>query len=371
MFSKAKRIVIKIGSSLIIDETNCARKSWLQSLAADLAALKAEGKEIIVVTSGAVALGRHPLGYGRRALELEEKQAAAACGQIMLFSLWQEVLQQQELFSAQILLTADDSIHRRRYLNARNTMDTLLENKAIIPIINENDTVATAELRFGDNDRLAARVAQMAGADMLVLFSDIDGLYTADPSQHPDAKFIAQVGDITPEIERMAGGASSAVASGGMVTKLAAAKIALSAGCHMIIARGTGQHPLKTLIEGGKYTAFVAKESPLSARQHWIAGSLHPAGSVTIDDGAARALQSGKSLLPAGVSAIEGHFERGDAVLIKNTGGRIMGKGLIAYAAEDAQRIRGKKSQEIEQILGFKRRDVLIHRDDMVLEANV
>jgi len=369
MLADAKRIVIKIGSSLIIDEANEPRRAWLQSLAEDIAALKRDGREVIVVTSGAVALGRRPMGYGRRALALEEKQAAAACGQITLFSLWEEALRPVALAAAQMLLTADDSIHRRRYLNARNTLDTLLENKTIVPIVNENDTVATAELRFGDNDRLAARLAQMAGADMLVLFSDIDGLYNANPATHPEAQFIAEVREITPQIERMAGGAASSVASGGMITKLAAAKIALGAGCHMLIACGTLPHPLRALREGGACTRFIAPESPLSARKHWIAGSLHPAGSITVDDGAARALRSGKSLLPAGVIALEGRFDRGDAVLIKSADGAIIGKGLIAYAAEDAQRILGKKSGEIEQILSFKRKDVLIHRDDLALDG--
>ena len=368
MFKDAKRIVIKVGSSLIIDEENAARKAWLSSLAQDIAALKKQGKQIIIVTSGAVALGRAPLGYGRRALELEEKQAAAACGQIILFSLWAEMLAQVNFFAAQMLLTADDSINRRRYLNARNTLDTLLENTSAIPVINENDTVATAELRFGDNDRLAARMAQMAGADLLVLFSDIDGLYTADPRSNPSAEFISEITEITDEIEAMAGGAASAMSNGGMATKITAAKIASGAGCHMIIARGTEVHPLKTLMDDGKCTRFVAKENPKSARKHWIAGGLHPSGIVYVDDGAADALKTGKSLLPAGVKAVEGRFDRGDAVLIKTLKDKLLGKGLIAYSADDATRILGRKSQEIEQILGFKRRDVLIHRDDLVLE---
>ena len=368
MFAHAKRIVIKIGSSLLVDDNYHLRDAWLATLAADIAVLTKSGKQVIVVTSGAVALGRQTLGYGKRVLELEEKQAAAACGQIALFSKWAASLEHEKLKSAQILLTADDSIHRRRYLNARNTLEVLLECGAV-PIINENDTVATAEIRFGDNDRLAARVAQMAGADVLILFSDIDGLYTANPNSDANATFIAEVKEITAEIEQMAGGASSAVSSGGMITKIAAAKIATASGCHMVIARGNKEHPLRALVDGGKCTRFVAQGSPLSARKHWIAGSIHPAGSITVDDGAVTALKSGKSLLPAGVVAIEGHFDRGDAVLIKDRKGTVIGKGLIAYAAEDATRIAGKKSQEIEQILGFKRRDVLVHRDDMVLEA--
>jgi len=368
MLSHAKRIVIKVGSSLITDEADTPRVAWLASLAADVAEARQDGKEVIVVTSGAVALGRAPLGYGKRALELEEKQAAAACGQITLFSLWGEALAQKGLRPAQILLTADDSINRQRYLNARNTLEVLLENTHVIPIINENDTVATAELRFGDNDRLAARVAQMAGAELLILFSDIDGLYSADPNSNPAAKFIDEVKEITSDIERMAGGAKTALSSGGMTTKLEAAKIAMGAGCHMIIARGHVDHPLKALKDGGKHTRFVAHGTPKSARKHWIAGSLHPAGNITVDDGAAKALASGKSLLPAGVSAIEGRFERGDAVFIRDGKGHVIGKGLIAYNSTDAQKILGKKSQDIEAILGFKRRDVLIHRDDLALE---
>jgi len=369
MFTTAKRIVIKVGSSLLTDEAGGhVRETWMAALAEDLHALTAQGKQVIVVTSGAVALGRLQLGLKAKShLLLEEKQAAAACGQIELFAAWRNALAHYQLKVAQLLLTADDSIERRRYLNARNTIDTLLELGAI-PIINENDTVATAEIRFGDNDRLAARVAQMAGADLLVLFSDIDGLYTANPSSHKNATFIPEVTEITAGIERMAGGVSSSVGSGGMVTKLAAAKIAMAAGCHMLIARGTLEHPLRALMNGGACTRFIAKESPLSARKHWIAGSIHPAGSVIVDDGAVRALKSGKSLLPAGVKAIDGQFDRGDAVLIKDEKGAIIGKGLIAYDAEDAVRILGKQSHEIEQILGFKRRDVLIHRDDMVLQ---
>jgi glutamate 5-kinase len=368
MLGNAKRIVIKVGSSLLIDAENQLRTNFLSQVAEGIAALISEGKQVIVVTSGAVALGRPALGYGKRALTLEEKQAAAACGQITLFSMWDKAFSTFQLKPAQILLTADDSIHRRRYLNAKNTLDTLLESKSVIPVINENDTVATAELRFGDNDRLAARVAQMAEADMLIIFSDIDGLYSADPTKHKDAQFIETVPDITDDIEKMAGGAASSVSSGGMVTKIAAAKIATASGCHVIIARGTGEHPLRALIQGGKHTHFVAKGTPRTARKEWIAGSLHATGAIIVDDGAAGALSSGKSLLPAGVVKVEGQFDRGDAVLIKNKEGKQLGKGLIAYASDDAVRIAGKKSGEIEQILGFKRRDVLIHRDDMVLE---
>ena len=370
MFTNAKRIVIKVGSSLLTDEAaGCVRTEWLMALAEDIFELTKQKKQVIVVTSGAVALGRMQLGLKQKShLHLEEKQAAAACGQIALSSAWSDALGHYNLKAAQLLLTADDSIERRRYLNARNTLDTLLELGAV-PIINENDTVATAEIRFGDNDRLSARITQMAGADLLVLLSDVDGLYTANPGTNQDAKFIPEVCEITPEIEHMAGGSSSAVGTGGMTTKLGAAKIAMAAGCHMIIASGESAHPVRALVNGGKCTRFVASESPLSARKHWIAGSIHPAGSVTIDAGAAGALKTGKSLLPAGVTAIEGQFERGDAVLIKDNNGAVIGKGLIAYAAEDAARIIGKKTQEIENILGFRGRNVLIHRDDMALDS--
>jgi len=360
MISSAKRIVIKVGSSLVADEaTGKLREAWLAAFAEDVAALAAQNKQVILVTSGAIALGRAQLGLKAKSLlHLEEKQAAAACGQIALFAAWRDAFAAHKIKIGQLLLTADDSIHRRRYLNARNTIDTLLELGAI-PVINENDTVATTEIRFGDNDRLSARVAQMAGADLLILLSDVDGLYSADPSSNPKAEFIAEVKEITGEIEAMAGGASS-LGSGGMVTKLA--------GCHMIIARGTVDRPLKALQAGGKHTQFIARENPLGARKHWIAGSVHPAGTIVVDDGAAQALKNGKSLLPAGAVAIEGEFDRGDAVLIKNLNGVVIAKGLIAYDAADARRIMGKQSADIEKILGFKRRDVLIHRDDLVLE---
>ncbi len=369
MLENAKRIVIKVGSALVADETTGeVRRAWLSAFAGDIGALVGQAKQVILVTSGAIALGRAQLGLKAKSLlPLEEKQAAAACGQIALYAAWRDALSAQKIKIGQVLLTADDSIVRRRYLNARNTMDTLLELGAI-PVINENDTVATSEIRFGDNDRLAARVAQMIGADLLILLSDIDGLYSADPGQDATAKFIPEVTAITADIEKMAGGSGSALGSGGMRTKIEAAKIATNAGCHMVIARGTEAHSLKALLEGGKCTHFAAHGNPKSARKHWIAGSVHPAGSIVVDDGAAKALASGKSLLPAGVVSVEGNFDRGDTVLIKNKSGDILGKGLIAYAAADATRIRGKQSQDIEAILGFKGRSALIHRDDLVLE---
>lgn len=372
VFQQSQRIVIKIGSSLIIGADFGVRENWLETLAEDIAGLRRQGKQVVIVTSGAIALGRHVLRYGTRPLELEEKQAAAACGQIKLISHWAKAFQFEaaadSIYPAQILLTLDDSENRRRYLNACNTLFTLLARPHIIPIVNENDTVATSEIRVGDNDRLAARVAQMTSADLLVLFSDIDGLYNANPNTNPNAEFISEVSQLTPEIEAMAGGAGSVFGSGGMRTKIEAAKIALAAGCSMIIGRGTAPHPIQRLIEGERCTIFRAASSPKSARKHWISGSLHAAGSYVADKGAAAALLNGKSLLPAGVCTVEGVFGRGDAVLIKNLQGQILGKGLSAYSSDDAGRIIGFKSSEIERILGYKYRDTLVHRDDMVLE---
>ena len=372
IFQQSQRIVIKIGSSLIIGEDFQARENWLKTLAEDTAGLRRQGKQIVIVTSGAIALGRHVLRYGMRPLELAEKQAAAACGQIKLISQWAKAFQfaveSDSLYPAQILLTLDDSENRRRYLNACNTLTALLAATHIIPIVNENDTVATSEIRVGDNDRLAARVAQMTSADLLVLFSDIDGLYNANPKTNPNAEFIAEIDEITPEIEATAGGTGSEYGSGGMRTKIEAAKIALAAGCSMIIGKGIDSHPIRRLVEGERCTLFRAASTPKSARKHWISGSLYASGSYVADDGAANALRDGKSLLPAGVRAVEGTFGRGDAVVIKDKNGRIIGKGLSAYSSDDAAKIIGYNSGEIERILGYKYRDTLVHRDDMVLE---
>ena len=367
---RAKRIVIKIGTSLIMGSDTTVREAWLGTLAQDIAALKVQNKQVLIVTSGAVGLGRKVLGYGTRILKLEEKQAAAACGQITLFSEWEKALRRADadLRTAQILLTLDDSENRRRYLNARSTLETLLAEPHIIPVINENDTVATSELRIGDNDRLAARLAQMVGADALILFSDVDGLYTANPARDPKASLLETIENITPDIEAMANGIGTPTASGGMRTKIDAAKIALAAGCHMIIASGVADHPLTRLITGGPHSHFIAHSTPKAARKHWIAGSIKPSGTLYVDEGAVAALHSGKSLLPAGVKKIEGNFERGDAVIIKSESGALLGKGLSAYSTTDAVKIMGRKSAEIEQILGFKGRDTLIHRDDMMLE---
>jgi len=365
--AKARRVVVKIGSALLVEgSTGRVNRSWLETLAADVAAMRARGQEVVIVSSGAIALGRRQLGLPAGKLKLDESQAAAAVGQIRLAHAWKEVLEQRGFTVAQVLLTLGDTEERRRYLNARNTLTTLLRLGSI-PVINENDTVATAEIRYGDNDRLAARVAQMASADCLVLLSDVDGLYTADPTRHPDAEFIPEVARITPDIEAMAGGSASDVGSGGMATKVLAAKIAVPAGCHMCVAIGHEPHPLRRIEGGARCTWFVADESPVTVRKQWIAGMLKPAGVLHVDAGAVKALRGGKSLLPAGVTKVEGRFDRGDAVAVRDPDGREIARGLVAYSGEDARRIRGRRSQELEGLLGYRGRDEIIHRDDLVL----
>ena len=365
--SRARRVVVKIGSALLVDAaTGRLNRAWLETLAADLAALRKRGQEVILVSSGAIALGRRQLGLAPGRLRLEESQAAAAVGQIRLAHAWKEVLEQHDLAVAQMLLTFGDTEERRRYLNARNTLETLLKLGAI-PVVNENDTVATAEIRYGDNDRLAARVAQMASADCLVLLSDVDGLYTADPTVDANAQFVPEVTRITAAIEAMAGGSASAVGTGGMATKVMAGRIALAAGCNMCIAVGHEQHPLDRIEAGARCTWFVAEESPKTVRKQWIAGLLKPAGTLHVDAGAARALRSGKSLLPAGVTRVEGRFDRGDAVVVRDADGLELARGLCAYSSEAARRVCGRRSQELEAILGYRGRDEMIHRDDLVL----
>jgi glutamate 5-kinase len=363
----ARRIVVKIGSSLLVDrrlgELNAA---WLASLAQDVAELARADKQVILVSSGAIALGRHMLGFPSGALELEKSQAAAAVGQVSLAGAYQAALGAHGLTAAQILLTLGDTEERRRYLNARQTIATLLTHRAV-PVVNENDTVATSEIRYGDNDRLSARVASMMSADCLVLLSDIDGLYTAPPGSGTDIRRIDEVRAITPEIEAMAGSAGSELSRGGMVTKIEAGKIALSSGTNMVITSGKVMHPLHALSHGAPCTWFIAHSDPVTARKRWIAGQLEPKGSVEIDAGAEKALASGKSLLPAGVTRVEGAFERGDAVIIRAADGRELGRGLIAYARADAARIIGRKSGEIAAVLGHAGRTELVHRDDMVL----
>jgi len=366
-WSSARRIVIKIGSSLLTDaKTGALNRAWLSSLIDDVATLKTGGKQVILVSSGAIALGRKTLELPSGPLKLEENQAAASVGQIGLAHAYEETFRSAKLVAAQILLTLGDTEERRRYLNARSTMETLLRIGAV-PVVNENDTVATAEIRFGDNDRLAARVAAMMNADTLVLLSDIDGLYTADPRVRPDAAFIPEVPRITPEIEAMAGHALPGHSSGGMVTKLDAARIAVGNGCRMVIADGRDFRPLAGIDDGGRATWFLSQVGPRSARKRYFAGSLKPAGNLILDEGARRALGTGKSLLPAGVTAIEGEFQRGDAVVLRGTDGAEIARGLSAYSAAEARRIIGHKSREIEAILGYRGREELVHRDDLVL----
>jgi glutamate 5-kinase len=362
-----RRIVVKVGSSLLVDaEAGRLQHAWLEALAEDIAALHRQGRDVLVVSSGAIALGRSVLKLPPGPLKLEDSQAAAAVGQIALARTWTEVLGRHGITAGQVLVTLGDTEERRRYLNARSTIAKLLEWKAI-PVINENDTVATNEIRYGDNDRLAARVATMASADLLILLSDVDGLYDAPPGDGRDAKLVPLVSRITAEIEAMAGASVSALSRGGMQTKIEAGKIATTAGTHMVIASGRIEHPLQAIAKGGNCTWFLTPANPVTARKKWIAGSLEPKGTLTIDAGALAALRRGKSLLPAGITRIDGAFERGDAVVIRGPDGAEIGRGLVAYDAEEAEKIRGKSSGDILQILGFSGRAEVIHRDDMVL----
>jgi glutamate 5-kinase len=367
----ARRLVVKIGSALLVAEDGEIRRGWLDTLADDVARCRARGQEVILVSSGAIAVGRRHLGLAGSRLRLEEKQAAAATGQIRLAHAYQEALARHSITVAQILLTLEDTEERRRHLNARATFAQLLGLGAV-PVVNENDTIATAEIRFGDNDRLAARVAQMTSADMLVLLSDIDGLYTADPRKEPDARHIAVVHEVGPEIEAMAGEAAPGYSSGGMVTKLAAARIAMNAGCYLLIARGVPEEgavpgPLAAIEAGARTTLFLPRGEPRSARKAWIAGTVDPSGVIVVDDGALLALRRGRSLLPAGIVAVQGVFERGDAVIVRTRSGAEAGRGLSAYSSADIRRIAGHKSGEIAGILGYRGRDEAIHRDDLVL----
>jgi glutamate 5-kinase len=362
-----RRVVVKIGSALLVDQKEGAlKRAWLESLAEDLAALTKRGAEVLVVSSGSIALGRTVLGLPGRALRLEESQAAAAVGQIALARAWSEALGAHKLTAGQILLTLNDTEERERYLNARATIQRLLDFKAV-PVINENDTVATTEIRYGDNDRLAARVATMAGADLLVLLSDIDGLYTAPPARDAGATRIPVVERVTPEIEAMAGEAGSEFSRGGMKTKIDAAKIATTGGAHMVIASGQILHPLRQIEQGGACTWFLATANPAAARKRWIAGTLVPRGSLYLDDGAVKALKSGKSLLPAGVTRVDGDFKNGDAVTVRDAAGAEIGRGLVGCDASEARKIMGKNSTAIEAELGVPFRSAMIHRDDLVL----
>ena len=363
----AQIIIIKVGSALLVNEQqNRINGEWLAGMAADIASLHAAGKSVVVVSSGAIALGQKGLGLPGTSLRLEEKQAAAATGQVILANAWMMALAQHCISTAQILLSPEDTETRRRHLNARATMKTLLELKSV-PVVNENDTVTTAEIRYGDNDRLAARVAAMLSADMLCLLSDIDGLYTENPAQNSAATHLGEVDALTPEVLKMAGSANAAYASGGMVTKLEAARIATKAGCDMVICDGRPLGPLSRLRDGARSTLFHAGASPLTARKQWIAGALSPKGSLTVDAGALGALRKGRSLLPAGILAVEGQFERGDLIAIHNQDGAVIGHGLSAYSADDANIICGHKSREIETLLGYRGRDEIIHADNLVM----
>lgn len=366
-WDRARRIVVKIGSALLADRaTGDLKTEWLASLIEDVAALRKAGRQVVLVSSGAVALGRFKLGLPKGALELEQSQAAAAVGQISLAAAYQALAGQHGMTVAQILLTLGDTEQRRRYLNARHTIETLLDLGAI-PVVNENDTVATAEIKYGDNDRLSARVASMVSADCLVLLSDIDGLYTAPPHADPDAHHIPVVTEITPQIEAMAGAPGTELSKGGMKTKIEAGKIALGAGTNMVITTGAVLHPLRAIADGSKVTWFLANQDPITAKKRWIAGQLEPRGTLFIDAGAEKALFSGKSLLPAGVARLDGTFDRGDAVIIRSTDGRELGRGLVAYPRSEAEKIAGKRSADIESLIGYNGGDELVHRDDMAL----
>ncbi|MBC6403721.1 MAG: glutamate 5-kinase [Hyphomonadaceae bacterium] len=367
--SDSRRIVIKIGSALLIDtDTGQIRTAWLDSLSRDIRDLARAGKDVILVSSGAVALGRERLGLTGNCLTLSEKQACAAAGQALLTQAYERALSQHNIVTAQALLTLDDTENRRRWLNARETLGTLLSVSAV-PIINENDTVATDEIRYGDNDRLAARTAQMVGADRLILLSDIDGLYNTDPRTSPDAVHIAKVSALPDEIMAMAGQANSSahVGSGGMATKLVAADIAMKAGCHMCIMDGNASAPLSRLQSGATATWFIPSQAPRDARRQWISGSLKPKGDLVIDTGATVALSHGKSLLAIGVTDVSGSFNKGDAVRIINMNGNEIARGLVNYGSESARKIKRRNSSDIVSILGFTNGPTLVHRDNLVM----
>jgi glutamate 5-kinase len=366
--SSYRRITVKIGSALLVDRETGLKRQWLASLVDDIATLAEGGADMLVVSSGAIALGRAMLRIGRRRLKLDESQACASIGQIALAGAWSDELARRGLRSGQVLLTLGDTEERRRYLNARATISTLLKMKAV-PVINENDTVATSEIRYGDNDRLAARVATMMGGDLLILLSDIDGLYTAPPALDPTARHIPFVERITPAIEAMAGIAASELSRGGMRTKLDAGKIATAAGTAMIVTSGDRLHPLSAIDRGERSTFFQPSDTPVKGYKSWIAGQLEPAGRLLVDAGAVAALLSDKSLLAAGVRAVEGHFSRGETVAIVGENGREVARGLVAYDAQDAVKIMGLKSAEIAGALGYETRGAMVHRDDLVVSA--
>ena len=363
----AARLVLKIGSSLLVDKaTGKLNRAWLESIADELTRLQQRGQQVLVVSSGAIALGRPYLGLTRDQRRLEDAQAAAAAGQILLAHAYQDLLESRGIRIAQVLLTLEDTENRRRYLNARNTLETLLKLN-VIPVINENDTVATQEIRFGDNDRLGARVAEMTSSDVLVLLSDVDGLYDADPTHNPQARLIPEVRELTPEIEALAGASATEFGSGGMLTKLVAARICMNAGCATVIASGRRLYPLQAIEDGAACTWFLPGRTPRQARKQWIAGTLVPRGTVTVDEGAEQALRAGSSLLPVGIVDITGDFQAGDAVTIRSRAGRDLARGLVAYSSDETRRIQGRRSEELAGLLGYSGRDELIHRDNLAL----
>ncbi len=367
--SDYRRLVIKVGSSLLIGADDAVHRGWLEGLAEDIARLQHAGHEVLIVSSGAIAIGSSVLGINRRRARLEDLQAAAAAGQVQLVHAWQEALGRHDIAAAQVLLTPEDTENRRRFLNARGTLAKLLENR-VVPVINENDTVATEEIRYGDNDRLAARVAQLVMADGLILLSDVDGLYTADPSKDDNAKHIAEVGRIGEDILAVAGETRSDIGSGGMATKVQAARIATHAGCSTIVTSGKVDHPLAVLESGGTCTVFRAEGTPAAARKQWLAGVLDVRGELRLDEGAVQALQAGKSLLPVGMSEVVGAFRRGDVVTLVDASGRELGRGLAEYSDEEARQLAGCQSEHIEQRLGYRGSSVMVHRDDLVLFDN-
>jgi len=371
LIKSTRLVVIKIGSALIVDPaTGKARAGWMRDLAADVASLRAAGTQVVLISSGSIALGRQHLSLPAGAIKLPEKQAAAAIGQVELAQLWSNALQAHDMRTAQILLAPEDTETRRRHINARTTIQTLLE-LGFVPVVNENDTVTTYEIRFGDNDRLAARVAGMISADLLILLSDVDGLYTKNPHQSEDAEHIPEIAQIDEDIMALGGGANAEFASGGMATKLAAARIATDAGADMVICKGSAARPVAALLDGARYSLFHRRTSPKKARKNWIAGALDPKGQIVVDKGAQSALLKGKSLLPVGILRLSGQFDRGDLVQIINAEGIELGHGLAGYATAEAEKIKGQKSQAIETLLGYEGRAELIHADDLVLRGDL
>jgi len=368
-FDNCRRLVVKVGSSLLIGDDGHLHRRWLQGLADDIAMLHSQGLELLVVSSGAIAIGSSILGINKRRARLEDLQAAAAAGQVRLVHAYQEVLGEHQIIAAQVLLTPGDTENRRRFLNARSTLSRLLERK-VVPIINENDTVATEEIRYGDNDRLAARVSQLVMADALILLSDVDGLYSADPGQDPAASHIGEVHQITEQIVAAARETQSDIGSGGMATKVQAARIATHAGCSTIVSSGAIERPLSALAAGGRCTVFHAQGTPAAARKQWLAGALEVRGQVCLDDGAARALRAGGSLLPVGITEVSGSFQRGDVVSVVDRLGVELGRGLAEYSSDEARQIAGCRSEQIEARLGYRGRAVMLHRDELVLFAH-